>query len=232
MREYSDCTFSMIRGRSKAEISGFRLKNCTIDNCSVSRPKDLSDISRISDVVLENCRVNVCHVSPAIFEEVVVKNLRIDGILIFWAPLFSRVKLAGRIGTFKVNYDAEPLASPEYMAKFDELRADFYEGAEYALDISEAQFTDFDCLGVPVDLIRRDPLSQVIVRKNNIKSADVLKGDFEEKYPDVFMRLESFFASPHNEQVLVTPVKRPAARRKNIQEGLMLLREFGIADAD
>ena len=84
MQEYTNHTFCHPYNDVKVEITGLRLKRCSFDNCWISLPKNSKSISRLSDIVLEDCRIiNYCDVKPAIFEDILVNNLSIYDILIF-----------------------------------------------------------------------------------------------------------------------------------------------------
>ena len=232
MQEFYQKELRMIHDNAGIEIGGMRFEECTFDNCSTSAKADPEKISRVSNVIIKNGRVFNCIVGHCKFEDVEVNNLTVNSLLILWSPFFNRVKLTGNIGAIKINATANVPICPDLQAKFNEKRTEFYKNVDWALDISNARFVTFQCEGVPVDLIRRDTSSQVIVRKSKISSLEELGDNFKEEYPDVFFWMEMFLESPHQEEVMVTPLRqRPAKRRNQIHQGLMELRKLGIADA-
>jgi len=80
--------------------------------------------------------------------------------------VFKHVVVRGRIGRLMCSPLISSMAgeTPEQRA-FDEANAAYYEGVDWALDISQAEANEIAISGVPARLVRRDPETQVVVTR-------------------------------------------------------------------
>lgn len=86
--------------------------------------------------------------------------------------LFRHVVLRGRLGSWL--FREMPKAIPDGRRKaFAEAEQQFYAEGEYALDITEAVFESASMFSLPGDLVRRDPETQFLVRKERVAGADL-----------------------------------------------------------
>lgn len=149
-----------------SEGEPWKLDSCTFSNGSIGmgarRPQDRLVVR---GAVAHRCIVDSVSVGPILFDAVEVSGLRTTNPL--WLPgcAFTHCVLRGRIGRvlfFAAVEETLPLASPGNSA-FHEDNLRIYRETDWALDISEAQFVDWDCRSVPAHLIRINPKHQVRV---------------------------------------------------------------------
>src|SRR5262249_22631420 len=151
---------------SGAVFKDLAFNKCVFDNCALSLTKSPALRSTVRNVQITNCMSVNCGIGPAVFEDVVVDGLETNDLLILWGPLFEHMKLIGKIGRIKINTAAHFVdRSPETQGPFALAKSEFYKGVDWALDISEAHFREFDMHGVPARLVRRDPATQVVVTR-------------------------------------------------------------------
>ncbi len=116
-------------------------------------------------------------------------------------------------------------------APFDEARHRFYESIDWAIDIRDAKFKEFEYRGIPGRLIKRDPETQFLVRRENVIDSSwrskVSKSNVH--WPFV---LELFESDGDEDIVLVAPLAAPKKKRESLLEELRELRAIGVADAD
>lgn len=232
MMQYRSQTFRKLFDRdSGALFTDMVFENCTFDWCGLSLTKEVNLRSTVRNIRLASCSVN-CLVGPAVFEDVTVDGLATSNLLILWCPLFKHVTLKGKIGNIKVNLHVDGMDhSLEMQRPFDLARTQFYETVDWALDISQAQFKEFDLQGVPARLIRRDPATQVVVTREK-----ALRPGWREQlsssntlWPFV---IDLFLQDGEPDRVLVAPKGKSKRRFTSILEGLNELRQVGVAEPD
>ncbi len=217
---------------SAATFADRSFDRCEFTNCVLSQTKRFDRRSLVRNVRLSGSTATGCSVGPAILEEVVIDGLTVSDLLIVWGAFFRRVTLKGRVGSIKVNpYPDFDEADPELAGGFDKGRAAFYAGTDWALDISEALFREFDLGGVPARLIRRDPKTQVIVRRKRAESFPWRKkvAPWNTFWPTV---VELALEENDPDFVLVAPKAARKARLQRLVDGLENLRDIGLADPD
>jgi hypothetical protein len=110
-----------------------------------------------------------CQAAGVYFEDVTVDTLRLPALHMLGGCVFKHVILRGKIG---------PLMTipPNSMSPNEsELTAGVvakYEDVDWALDISEAVFSDADFYYVPGELIRRDENTQGLLRREAFRDID------------------------------------------------------------
>jgi hypothetical protein len=162
-------------------------------------------------------------------ENIVVDGLRVSDAFITWACVFRHVTLRGVIGRIIVNsnWGATGVESAQ-LREFDDANAAYYESVDWALDISEGKFVDLDIRGIPAALIKRDPVSQVVVRREKVMEGKWRELDLAGTHWRT--ALELFLKWGHPDDVLVAPKR--SAKYKILQKGLDKLREAGVAEPD
>lgn len=214
-------------GRTHRDV---RFDGCTFTSCSLGLSEhDLAKRPRVANAELRKCAVAACSVTATVFEDVLVDGLKTSGLFQTWAAVFKHVTLTGRVDRVMFS----PFFHPGYPeSKFQQVvaraNADYYASVDWALDIREAEFLDFDCRGVPSRLVRRDPETQVMVTRERVLACgDAIRagGPFWESI------LKLFLSEPwRSESVLVAPKRSP--KRKELLAGLGQLRTHGVAEAD
>ena len=94
--------------------------------------------------------------------------------------------------------------------------------------ISEARFKDCDIRGIPARLIRRDPETQVVIRRENAMTGKWRGLDLSGTHWSV--AIEWFLKSGDQDCVLAAP--RRASNFTKLLDGLRKLRDIGVAEAD
>jgi hypothetical protein len=123
----------------------------------------------VRDVTATRCRTDNCRVQGVRFEDVTVDGLATKHQDL-GGCLFKHVTLKGRIGpimTTPVNR-ALPVETREAM---NAAMVAYYKDVDWALDISAAEFSDADFYMVPGDLVRRDPETQFLLRRDVVAQA-------------------------------------------------------------
>jgi hypothetical protein len=193
---------------------------------------DFSQRSSAKNIRLVGCHVSKCVIGPALLEDIHIENVRGD-LIIVWGGLFKHVTIKGRFDSLMLHGitgrgDIEPGGKGvlPYRAQCDE----FYETVDWALDIREAEFDDFwiRTRGVPSHLVRRDPETQAVIRREKALSGkwrDMGLCALTEIMFKEFMRdeLDSF--------ILVAP-KRHKRDFQDVLADIRRLREAGIAEPD
>lgn len=159
-------TFSGVRLEEMPEGNAWAFTNCVFSGGSIGlAARKPEERLVVRGVVARRCVVDSVLVGPVVFADLEVSGLRTTDHL--WLPgcAFTHCILRGRIGRvlfFAAVEEALPLESPGNAA-FHEDNMRIYSETDWALDISEAQFVDWDCRAVPAHLIRINPKHQVRV---------------------------------------------------------------------
>jgi len=212
-----------------SSFESLRIIDCNFDNCGLSLSKRPESMSVVRDVLVSNCNVMNSEVGPTVFEDVVVDDLGVNPILLFWSCFFCRFVFSGKIGKIKINVEPSAFCKEgAVLAKFAEMRSKFYEQTDWALDISRAKFVDFSCKGVPLNLVRRDGETQVVLRREGFPGLDALGAGFDKTFPETYTRLSIFEESRADEVLLVIPLAAPKKRRDDWAGGVAELRKLHL----
>jgi hypothetical protein len=232
---YKDQHFMKLDDRLQPlQLKSAVFENCTFDNCLLSYNNDNKRRSHIQNVQLKSCTVVNSAVGPAIFENCTVDTLKNTGrLFILWGPVFRHVTLSGTISQFKVNEMVNPTrTTPEFQQPFDRFRAHFYQGTDWALDISAARFrSEFDVRGIPARLIRRNPETQIVITRQRALQPGWTGHLSPENTLWPFM-IRLFLSDGDEDMVLAAPMGAPKARRDKLLQGLQELRDLGVAEPD
>lgn len=229
MKRFDGAQFSQKFDNGGASYSEAVHVNCAFDNCGLSLSKRPGKMSVVSRVDVSCCSAANSEIGPCVFEDVLVRDLRTNPILLVWSSFFRRVKLAGKIG--KLNINLAPwgfCTDPDVLSSFATARSEFYAGTDWALDISEARFLAFRCAGVPLDLMRRDPETQVILRKGVFPGMQAIDQRFKNAFPETYDSLKIFCDSGDEEALRVVPLAAPKSRKDDWKGGIAELRTLGF----
>jgi hypothetical protein len=233
MIEYKNSTFNSLFDRGEALlIENMRFEECTFINCGLSLTKSIDRRSVIRNVDLKNCACNGCGVGPAVFENVNIDGLKTNDLLIIWGATFNHVKLSGKLGKIKINPYVHHVDRTEAtQGPFTEHRTSLYNSIDWALDISEARFAEFDARGIPARLFRRDSETQVVVSRERALTPGWRQGisSFNTLWP--FM-IDLFLSDGTEDTILVAPLSAPKKKRDDLLRGLKELRDLGVAEPD
>ena len=161
------------RFNESAVFSGVTLRDCEFHSCDLAQWVDPAYPIRVSDVRVVGCNFFGNSVVGVQFEDVVVDGcVTGDDGLTLRGCLFRHVTLRGKVGDWIVNDLHRDLSESEHAA-FLTAATKFYSGVDWVLDISDAAFESAAFFSLPGDLIRRDPETQFLVRKERLVGVDM-----------------------------------------------------------
>ena len=214
--------------------SGFLLKAIDYEKCLftgsafsfVEHPRDRP---LIQGVRLVNCEARSCSLYKACIEDCLVSDLRTRGNVHTWAVAFKRVTLRGRIGALMISSAVRGgEVDNDVQRAFDEANAIYYRDVDWALDISEAEMMEVDIRNVPAKLVRRDPKTQVVIKKQKALEG-VWRGlDLSSTYWP--LAIQFFLDRGDDDVVLAAPKRHPNYER--LLDGLRMLRDAGVAEPE
>lgn len=234
---FENHTFQFFDDRlSKRVFADIDFINCRFNGCNFSAI-NLPNIDKVDMVALRstarkirfiNCEVGMQFVGPGIVEDVVVDGLKVRNHFQSRGTVFRHVIVRGGVDKLMLTpyVDSTGGRFSEIQQAFDEANATFYEGVDWAIDISNAIFKDCDIRSIPARLIRRDPYSQFVVKREK-----VINGLWREinlagtHWPT---SIQFFLDSGDSDCVLVAPKK--ARNYRLLLESLYRLRDAGIVE--
>jgi len=229
-------TFSgrLFRSRSspavwRTKIRDVELRNCNFMYCEILPAATPRCRPLVQDVLLIDSIVGSCQISTALIEDVVVDGLDTRGSgLWLYACAFRRVTVKGKVGSILIRDSNIPHQhSPKVEARYRNANNAFFAKVDWALDIAAANARAIQITGVPASLIRRDPESQVVVRRDKAEAGAwrgiAIEGIFQIALQDLLKRKAE-------DVVLVAPRQSP--RFREYVADLELLRRIGVAEPD
>lgn len=187
----------------------------------------------IRNVELRDIGQENCSLTATALEDIQLHNLKRLGSdpLFLWCCVFRHVVLSGRVSALKINRTFNIGSNDGRIQKqWDRATLEFYEKTDWALDISAAKFTgavSFEA--IPGELIRRNPETQVLVRRSKLHDVDWQKLDFENTAIDVAL---SWFLSDSLFDSVVLAAQDNSKWKKREIAVLEMLRRQQIADPD
>jgi hypothetical protein len=210
-------------------FSDLEFRGCKFVGSAVSMTLNPQLRSTVRNVKLLNCEEAGCAVETAIVEDVVVDGLKTHGLLQTMAAVFKHVTLRGKLGRIMISPAVQlGTAKPHEQRAFDEANAAYYQAVDWALDIREAEFEEFDLRNVPARLVRRDPETQVVITREKAMQGTWRKVDLSRTYWAT--GIEFLLERGDPDVVLVAP-KRDR-KFKVLLDGLKKLRDAGVAEPD
>ena len=167
METYRNQTFECFYDQETQEIfENIEFDKCVFDNCRISQTNNPFYRSTVRHVKLTNCKTIHSDTGIAIIEDVTVENLTVAQILQIYGSVYKHVTLKGKIGNIMLcDFLPSNICDEEEQEAVRCENREYYDDVDWALDISQAEFIDCDIRGVPSDLIRRDPETQMILRR-------------------------------------------------------------------
>lgn len=213
-------------------LSGVTLQNCWIFACHYGMTaKTPAERRHIRNIDIVGCKAtNNSWIGPVIVEDVEINGFQTGGLCIAWGAAFRHVRIRGRCGRFMLAFLSEAANSPEKIRWFGEANKRVYEETDWALDISEGEFEEFDIRNVPAGLVRRDPETQVVVRRDRAQLTQEVWRKLDLSGTPWAIALSNMLEWGREDTVLVAPKrKRDFARWL---AGLRLLQKEGVAESD
>jgi hypothetical protein len=216
-------------------IEGFVLRRCSFDACSISHTLDPDLRLTIRDGTLTGCRARRVRIGPAIIDSVTVDGLRATDPVFIWAAALRHVVLRGHLGGIVFRSEVAPIvATPKQTAAFHRANTEFYSDVDWALDITEADFIDIDLQGIPGQLIRRDPATQIVVTKERAMEGRWRSLDLGNTWFDLLLQdyanATGTGAGRGDSVVLAAP--RRHRRFPDFVRAIAVLRDAGVAEPD
>lgn len=228
MHEFRGQEFVRVINREQSAVSDYRFINCQFAYCRFSLVDNISSISTVQNVEFLSCHNCNSDIGPSILENVRITDLSISESLICWSPFFRHVVFQGKIGRVILNSQYTCVDfDPDIQKQFDAKRATYYETVDWALDISEARFSDFSMRGVPARLVRIDPETQGIVTRESV----LQEGWRDKVHPkdDLWLFIIDLFLEDGDEDlVLATPMGSPRKRYQPLLDSLNELKDLGV----
>ena len=208
-------------------VEGWTLDRCEVFSGGLLSRRGPEHRTVVEDVMVDRCRFRGCSVGPAILRKVTLSRSSATDLSIFMGTLFDRVTIVGRVSGLKVNtFVSAVYPDAARQAEFDQHRLRFYETVPWALDISAAKLSTFEVAGIPVDLIRIDPATQAIVRREALLGVDwrAAIDDTNRWTPYLWDML----AAGHDGVVLAVPLARDRETRRRCEADLAKIRLAGL----
>ncbi|MEL6449425.1 MAG: hypothetical protein AAFQ62_15940 [Pseudomonadota bacterium] len=183
----------------------------TVHNNSTPVPSTVRDRVTVRDVSVFQCRHYACLAHGAIFEDVTVTDIKCVGNApsFLWGCSYSRVSLRGYIGGLMFRWQCD-LQDMRLSTEVAAAQSNEYAGVEWALDLTEADFSSFEALlGVPARLVKRKSGEHFVLTRAAAES--IISGS--EGYSVWRISAEDLLESPFDDTVLVVGGTGSAKRR-------------------
>ena len=211
-------------------IRDLRLDRCTLQGQIYGPPAERSeDLLRIENVELRRTKVRGTYA--------VLSKVALDGVLVegwtgsavrIYDCLFRHVTVRGKCGQLLMgSLQAVDVGLGDIS---DAVVAEFYAATDWALDISEAEFSSVEFCGVPAHLVRRDAETQFLARLERVRESQAIwkeEAYASEGWPSAFYNM---MREGLETQVIIAP-----KRHKEFDETLARLQKFrrlGILEPD
>ncbi len=212
-------------------FSDMVFRRCSLDGGIVC--DDASRRAVIRHIELDRCEQSGGAITKGvIFEDIVLKGTSRLRNAMFYAPALKHVKISGRIDKLWLLdlWKGDP--GHPLNAEFKKANADYYKHVDWALDLSEAEFSgECDIRGIPWQLIKRDPETQIVVTR---QKAEAMSYELEQLNLDLTTywgtAIRSMLKRGDDGAVLVA--SKRSKKFRDYLKGLHLLRQAGIAEPD
>ncbi len=229
MQKFENQEFFSVIDRGGLKAEGFHFSNCQFVDCGFSLTDEISRRSYASNVTIANCHVCDSSFGPGIVENVTIDGLTTDDTITCYGMLFRHVVFRGKLGKFVFCNEVTSWTIPvEVQQQADREQLAFYNGTDWALDISEAHFDEFYMAGIPAEVVRIDPSRHFVLRRS-----DALRHDWRSlvspKSKYWIYVIDHFFLNDRGEStVLVVPESGSKKEQEKMTDGLLELRDLGV----
>lgn len=213
-------------------LGNVEIVDCSFAGCSIgyAHSKDFKRRTIVRNVTIRDCKVlSRSLLGPAQFENICVENITGCEVFVLGA-VFKHVRMRGKFDAVVIhglpNLQTPLDARPSYWKLCDE----FYANCDWALDISEAEFGNFDIRlrGVPARLVVRDPETQAV-----IKAEKIADGRWRGMPLGGLAQFQlKMWESGGGEDLIIVAPKRNKAGFTEVLDDIRKLREAGIAEPD
>ncbi len=230
MRLFENQTFDGFSDfESSTTYLDFAFKKCIFKGCSISITRWPQYRSTVRNVRVDDCQAVGGSLGAAVVEDTVIDGLKTGDILQTWGTIFKHVVLRGKIGRLMISREffTTPGGAEQEQA-FDLANAEYYRHVDWALDISQGEFSELDIRSVPGHLIRRNPETQARIKRERLVEVDWRKLPFKAGVTQVIF---SLFLDRGDPDVTYVAGQRSKNFRDMVAD-IELLRKEGIAEPD
>ena len=231
MQSFHNQHFDSFRDRDTgATFCDMEFEKCYFESCVLSLTRNPALRSTVRNVQLKDCSQRGCSLNAAIVKDVLVDGFKTNGQLFqTWGAVFDRVILQGAIDRLMLSSAVLPgVIGLDEQQAFDDANAEFYRHVEWAFDISKGEFKELCIRGIPGDLIRRDPETQVLITREKALKGEWKDLEFRESLWPV--SLDLFLQREELSTVFAAPKRH--VKFHDYLEDLKLLQHAGVAEAD
>jgi hypothetical protein len=227
MRKFKKRTFELLSDLElPALLQDATLEECVFAACNFGQTATSPDDRRVvRNVSLLGCTATGSALGPIVADSILVAGLKTHGVALIYGAAFRHVVFTGQCGRLLLN-----LPRPGGREKvFRRANAEFYSAVDWAIDISKANFAELEIRGVPADLIRRDPETQFVARRQTIMRTEGIWRTIDLDGTPWATSLHNLLEWGLEDQVLVAP-----RRSKNFSRwltGLRTLHKAGILES-
>lgn len=171
------------------------------------------------------CRINGCTINGSVLEDVIWENCINTGLLRLYGCVFRRVSIRGKTGRILIN-GYHSLSDPDAARVFNMANEVFYNDVDWALDIRQFAGLELQIEAVPTQLIRRNPETQVVIRRDRLMDKRWQSLPLEAKVSQLILR--DLMDSNEESRLLVVP---PSADYADKQlRDVQVLRRAGLVE--
>jgi uncharacterized protein YjbI with pentapeptide repeats len=207
---------------SHRTFADLELVRCEFTGSNLSQFDDPELGLVVRDVTATRCLVRRSSMNGARLENVLVDGLTTTGTVMLQGCVFRRVTLRGRVGSLMVMPPNFGLEQAMQKALADGI-VRFYQDVDWALDISEAEFTEANLYYVPGDLVKRDPETQYLLRRDSFTGIPLDGLPVRAR-----IAVDRFESTPFDSIVAVAPTRSKDFAK--VKEALDELRARGLAE--
>lgn len=226
-RSYVKRTFDGERFEGSIVLCDARFDHCSFDHCHVIgvAPDARPVLERI---VLANCSISqraYSTVGNVVIRDVEIINLKSRGMTQLWNCVFDRVVLRGRFDAIMIGLRwTMPMD-----AAIAAVVAKEQQSVDWAVDISQAEFRDINFDDIPASLVKRDPETQAVIRRDRLIASGWNPAEAPNTLATIVMG--DLLKSAASDALLIAP-KRDKKYFAQVMESIRQLRAEGIAESD
>ena len=163
----------------KNSLSSYYFEKCKFSHVRIgSSLKRLEDKLNFSDITISDCKVVDASIDAVDFKNIQIHNLSTKKNIDICNALFENCTLRGKIGSILIidsaNYSG---TNPQFDLEVLNYNNSAYSKMDWALDISNADFTLFDCRSIPAEKIIINKHSQIAVNLKRMKALTKFPND-------------------------------------------------------
>jgi hypothetical protein len=227
MRIFEKKEFHYIDRNSGRTFSDIEFLDCYFVGCAISVTREPRLRSIMRHVKVINCEQRGCTLYSAVVEDVLINNVKTNGLFQVWGAVFKHVTIKGKAGRIMTSPLIEISAHPSKQQKlFDIANELYYRNVDWALDIRDAEFEEADLRGIPARLVLRDSETQFLITRERALNSNIEKVDLTGTHWKTAVEL--FLSSGYPDEVFVAPKRHP--RFRTLLAGLVGLKNAGVLE--